>query len=88
MGTSAKPHTVWFGMEITPEQRAKIRRLAQKEGITAKDALLRLVDRALDESGEKSRTGPLLDGIEHLVGSVEGPRDLSTNPNHMRGLGR
>jgi len=88
MSTSTKPRTVWFGMKLTPDQKTRIKRLAQKEGTTAKEALLRLVDRALDESGEEPRTGSFLDGIEHLVGSVEGPKDLSTNPRHMRGFGR
>ena len=88
MSTSVKPRTVWFGMKLTPEQKAKIKRLAREEGTTAKDALLHLVDRALDETNEPARTGSFLDGIEHLVGSVAGPEDLSSNPSHMRGFGR
>ena len=88
MSPSAKPRTVWFGMKLTPEQKAKIKRLARVEGTTAKEAILCLVDRALDESPTPTRAGSLLDGIEHLVGSVIGPEDLSTNPSHMRGFGR
>jgi len=88
MSTSAKSRTVWFGMKLTPEQKAKIKRLAQKEATTAKHALLQLVDRALAETGQAPRPGSFLDGIEHLVGSVEGPEDLSTNPSRMRDFGR
>lgn len=80
--------TVWFGMKLTPAQKAKIQRLAKAEGTTAKEAVLRLVDAALEEREQEPRAGSFLDGIEHLVGSVSGPSDLSTNPDHMRGFGR
>lgn len=88
MSTPTKPRTVWFGMKVTPEQKARIKRLAQREGTTAKEAILHLVDRALDEPVQAPRPGSFLDGIEHLVGSVKGPRDLSTNPDHLRGFGQ
>lgn len=84
----SKERTVWFGMKLTPAQKAKIKRLARAEGTTAKEAVLRLVDAALDERGDVPRPGSFRDGIEHLVGSVSGPSDLSTNPDHMRGFGR
>jgi hypothetical protein len=74
-------------MKVTPAQKARIKRLARAEGITAKEAVLRLVNRALEERGEPPRAGSFLDGIEHLIGSVSGPSDLSTNPDHLRGFG-
>lgn len=83
-----KERTVWFGMKLTPEQKARIKRLARAEGTTAKEAVLRLVDAALDERAQAPRPGSFLDGIEHLVGSVSGPSDLSTNPDHMRRFGQ
>ena len=45
--TMAKSKIVWFGMKLTPEQKQKIRYLAEREGVSAKEALMRLVDRAL-----------------------------------------
>ena len=87
MATS-KERTVWFGMKVTPAEKARIKRLARAEGVTAKAAVLRLVNHALQErGGEPTRPGSFLDGIEHLVGSVSGPPDLSTNPDHLRGFG-
>lgn len=80
--------TVWFGMQLTATQKARIKRLARVEETTAKEAMLRLVDAALDEREQVLRTGSFLDGIEPLVGSVSGPRDLSTSPDHLRGFGR
>jgi len=93
MATRPKSRTVWFGMKVTPEQKARIKRLAQREGTTAKEAILRLVDGAMQEPVEaagntvSARPGSFLDGIEHLIGSLEGPPDLSTNPRHLEGFG-
>jgi hypothetical protein len=39
-------------------------------------------------SGEAPRAGSVLDLIEDLVGAVAGPRDLGSNPEHLRGFGR
>jgi hypothetical protein len=86
--TAHKERTVWFGMKLTPAQRTRIKRLANAEGSTAKEAILKLVDAALEELEQAPRPGSLLDGIEHLVGSVSGPTDLAANPDHMRGFGQ
>lgn len=80
---------VWFGMKVTPDQKKKIDRLAARRGTSRKEAVMQLVDQAVDdEEPLVVRKGSLLDGIEHLVGSVEGPADLSTNPKYMEGFGR
>ncbi|MGH7574935.1 MAG: hypothetical protein ACREM1_07380 [Longimicrobiales bacterium] len=86
--TTYKQRTVWFGMKLTPAQKARIKRLARAEGSTAKEAVLRLVDAALEGREQVPPSGSLLESIERLVGSVSGPTDLSTNPDHMRGFGQ
>ncbi|HUF11329.1 MAG TPA: hypothetical protein VMO47_18550 [Rhodothermales bacterium] len=83
-----KPKTVWFGMKVTPEQKRKIKHLAEREGTSAKQAVLRLVEQALADEDLQAPKGSFLSGIEHLVGSVEGPSDLSTNPKYMEGFGQ
>ena len=85
------PHSdkfVWFGMKITPEQKRRIKLLAQREGTSQKEAVMRLIEQALETEPLKAPPGSFLDGIEHLIGSVEGPRDLSTNPKYMEGFGK
>ncbi len=79
---------VWFGMKITPEQKHKIKLLAQREGTSAKEAVMRVIEQALEGESVEVPEGSFLDGIEHLVGSVEGPRDLSTNPKYVDGFGK
>lgn len=83
-----QPKQSWFGMKLTPAQKQKIKRLAEREGTSAKEAILRLVDDALSSEMPVARPGSFLDGIEEIVGSVEGPADLSSNPGHMEGFGR
>jgi hypothetical protein len=70
---------VWFGMKLTPAQKRKIERLAERKGTTQKDAVMRLVDEAFEPVPFKARRGSILERIEELVGSIEGPRDLSTS---------
>ncbi len=83
---------VWFGMKVTPEQKQKIKRLAQREGLSAKETVMKLVDDALN--GDQPDTpiviqpGSFLDGIEDIVGAGEGPPDLATNPKYLEGFGR
>ena len=84
----AKKKYVWFGMKVTPAEKRKIERLAAREGTTQKEAVLRCVEEGLSHEPFKARTGSILDRVEDLIGSVEGPRDLSTNPKYMEGFGR
>ena len=82
---------VWFGMRLTPEQKEKIKRLAAREGTSAKEAVLRAVEDALGTEVPSAKPGSFLEGIEDLIGSVgteEGPVDLASNPKHLEGLGR
>lgn len=83
-----KPQPVWFGMKVTPDQKRKIKRLAKKQGVSAKEAVMRLVEDALACEKIEAPNGSFLSGIEDIVGSVEGPSDLSSNPKYLQGFGR
>ena len=60
-----------------------------------RDWLFAQADRAYQRLREESEgqdeievePGSFLDGLEDVVGSVEGSSDLSTNPEHMNGYG-
>lgn len=91
----AEKGTEWFGMRVTPSQKEKIKRLAEREGTTKKAAVRKAVERRLAEDGSSAldqvtdlvevepEPGSVLDRTADLCGSVEGPEDLSTNPKHM-----
>jgi hypothetical protein len=87
MATTKKQ--VWFGMRLTPEQKRQIEWLAERQGLSQKEVLMRLVEEAVaeDEQPLDARKGSFLDGIEHLIGSGEGPRDLLRDPDRMKGYG-
>ena len=77
----------WFGMKVTPEQKRKIKRLAAEEGTSAKEAVMRLVEKAHSNADSDTPKGSFLDGIEDLVGSLEGPEDLSSSERYLENLG-
>ena len=94
MAESPPSDRIPITIEITPAQKRHIERLADQEGVSPETALRAVVERGLEtsspkeDSEEKAQPGSFLDGLEHLVGSVEGPSDLSSNPDHMKGYGR
>ncbi len=54
----------------------------------SKSAIIReALERYLDEV-EPAPAGSVYDLLRDLIGSVEGPKDLSTNPRHLKGLGK
>ena len=82
---------VWFGMKVTPAQKADIKRLAQKRGQSATATMLALVRRALEEEEEiVAEPGSFLAALEEKgLTPVDDnlPADLSMNPKYMEGYG-
>ena len=88
----AEKKYVRFSMRLTPEQKRKIERLAQRKGTSQKEAVLALVEEAINGEDEEesmvTRPGSFYDKFKHIIGSCEGPPDLSTNPKYMEGFGQ
>ena len=55
---------------------------------TSKSNLVRLAIHAFLDEKRGIGAGSCLDLAKDLVGSAEGPRDLSTNRRHMKGFGK
>lgn len=84
-----KKDIVWFGMKLTPEEKAKIKLLAKRKGVSQKEAVMSLVNEEIVEYKVEPTPGSLLDRMQHLVGIVEdAPGDLSTNPKYMEDFGK
>lgn len=83
-----------FKMRLTPAQKAKIKRLAERKGSTQKEAVLAAVERELaadtyeEADAIEPQPGSVLELAQDLCGSVEGPSDLSTNPKYMEDYGK
>ncbi len=86
----AEKKYIRFSMRVTPEQKRKIERLAQRKGTSQKEAVMALVEEAVEDDEEPivPRPGSFLDKYRDIIGSCEGPPDLSTNPKYMEGYGQ
>ena len=97
----AEKKYVRFSMRVTPEQKRKIERLAQRKGTSQKEAVMALVEDAVEDDEEPivPRPGSFLDDrysvrivvpvkYRAIIGSCEGPPDLLRDPNRMEGYGR
>lgn len=91
--------TKWFGMRVTPAQKAKIERLAEQHGSIQKAAVLEAVERSLssghadskEEPPIEAQPGSFLEAAGDLIGSIDDPdvpTDLSSNPKHMKDHGK
>ena len=79
-----------FGMRLAPHERRQIERLAQARGTTMKGAVMDAVQHQLaDLTAQDEPYVPTgrLKGAEHLIGTFDGPSDLSSNPKWMEGYG-
>lgn len=47
-----------------------------------------IVREALEKQRQNSGQSSCLDLMRDVCGSIKGPRDLSTNPKHLKGFGR
>jgi len=84
-------------MRLTPAEKAKIKRLAERKGSTQKEAVLAAVERELaTETDEKAdaiepQPGSFLEAESDFVGIIDDPdvpSDLSSNPKYMEDYGK
>lgn len=84
----SKKDIVWFGMKLTPEEKAKIKRLAKKKGLSQKEAIMGLVNEEMIEYEVEAEPGSMLEKMQPYIGIIDdGPNDLSSNPKYLEGLG-
>ena len=60
---------------------------AERQGVSKSEAVREALTQLLLKERPSER-GSALAMVEDLVGSVEGPEDLSSNPAHLEGFGR
>ncbi len=87
MSKKPKKEIEWFGMKLTPEEKAKIKRLAERRGVSQKEAVMDLVNEEMIAYQVEAEPGSILEKMESYVGVIEGPGDLSTNPKYLEGYG-
>ena len=84
------PEALYFGMRLTPAEKRQIKQLARARGTSMKQAVLEAVQQHLDAlpASTHGSSGSVLDGLDDVLGSAEGPADLSTNSDYLQGYGR
>ena len=71
-----------------PEQMsARLRQQAAEAGLNCSEFIRQAVDQLLS-TAPRQAPGTCLSLAADLAGCLEGPRDLATNPDHMKGFGR
>jgi hypothetical protein len=80
---------VWFGMKLTPEEKQKIELLAERKGVSKKEAVMYAVNELAIEYEIEAKPGSTLEKLHSYVGIIkDGPKDLSTNPKYMEDFGK
>lgn len=67
---------------------ARLDRAAKQRGQTKSDVVREAIESLLNGLRETRPARSALDLAGDLVGSIEGPGDLSTNPKYLEGLGK
>ena len=77
-------------IRLTDEQKELLAKRAKETGRPVDELLDELVTKQLRPRRQPREGRSLLDAMrEHgMVGTMEGPGDLSTNPAHMEGFGK
>ena len=75
--------TVKLPPPLEARLNALVRRRGQRKSVLVREAIERLV-----EERDEPAKGSVLDLVKDLQGIGDGPRDLSSNPKHLRGYGR
>jgi hypothetical protein len=71
-------------IRLSRRQSARVASLAKKRRVTRSTVVREAI-----EALEAAEPGSIWDDWKHLEGvSTGGPRDLATNPRHMKGFGR
>lgn len=76
-----------ISLKLPEAMLRKLEQSANRSGLNKSDLLRDALERFLDEE-HKAFSGSLLEIAGPLIGCVEGPGDLSYNPEHLESFGR
>ena len=76
-----------FSLKLPPNLSAKLNRLAKKRGQSKSEVVREALEQFFNGGRTAQRPMSALELAGDLVGCVQGPGDLSTNPKYMEGFG-
>lgn len=86
---SKKESIVWFGMKVSPEEKRRIKKLAELQGTNQKDAVLQAVEDKIASYEIHPPQDSLLEKLQSFAGVVNDTEgDRSTNKAYMSDYGK
>lgn len=76
-----------LSLKLPDELDARLNRRVEQMSTTKSDLTRKALEEYLDGTSESPRES-MLELAADLIGSLEGPRDLSYSKKHMRGYGK
>jgi hypothetical protein len=76
-----------ISLKVTEDLLRKLERTARERGQSKSEVVRAALEQFLNGAGPAQRPMSALELAGDLVGCVEGPGDLSTNPKYMEGFG-
>ena len=76
-----------ISLKLPDELHAKLEQVSKQRGAAKSDVIRDALELYLAD-GKNGRPLSIAELAADLVGSIEGPPDLATNPKHMRGFGK
>ena len=73
-------------LKVSKEVDEQIRYQAERQGVSKSSVVREALAAYLAEPNPKKKTA--YDGMRHIIGSLEGTSDISTNPKYLEGLGQ
>lgn len=83
---SYSPRMTVVSCKLPKQLAAKLERVARDEQRSKQAVLREAIEQRL-KGRRKVVRGSAYDLVKHLIGTLEGPSDLATNPEHMKGFG-
>jgi Arc/MetJ-type ribon-helix-helix transcriptional regulator len=74
-------------VKLSQPLQAKLDALVKKRGLSKSDLVREAIERLVDGAERRPQVS-VHDLIKDLIGPGRGPKDLSTNPKHMKGFGK
>jgi hypothetical protein len=75
-----------FSVKLPDDVEERLKDAAWARSVSRSDLVREAIAEYLVQDPEMP-SGSALAAVQDLVGSLEGPEDLSTNPDHLRGYG-
>ena len=73
-------------LKLSTELNSELERQARQRGLRKSQFMRQILEAYITEN-KKVSSNSLLDGIADLAGVLDGPADLSSNPDHLDGYG-